>query len=311
MWEYILLTGLYSASIIWTIPFLLFSLFGIKLYKVSDKETFTKISSKIKNASMIDDKDKPLGIFIGKYYVGIFSNEGSKEGKQLLYIICSHTIYDVLIGKSNKLVENNSLENKEEIISVYDRRGNYFWMEYIKRTLTVTQFIATEKQKNIIEDIKLFYEANNNLHNRVVVYISGEPGSGKSMISILMTKIFNGSLVKTFNPTEPGDNFATLYAGISPTKENPLIVVLDEVDIHLDRIHLQRIPAHKHIPIQIIDKRTWNDFLDDINIGFYPFLILIMTSNISKEEIGSKYDISYLRENRVHLSYKLMKNSST
>jgi len=310
MWEYILLTGLYSASIIWTIPFLLFSLFGIKLYKVSDKETFTKISSKIKNASMIDDKDKPLGIFIGKYYVGIFSNEGSKEGKQLLYIICSNTIYDVLIGKSNKLLENNSLENKEEIISVYDRRGNYFWMEYIKRTLTVSQFTSTEKQKNIIDDISLFYFSINNLHNRVVAYISGEPGSGKSMISILMTKILNGNLVKTFNPTEPGDNFATLYASISPTKENPLIVVLDEVDIHLDRIHLQRIVPHKHIPIQIIDKRTWNDFLDDINIGFYPYLILIMTSNIPKEDIGSKYDISYLRENRVHLSYKLMKDNS-
>jgi hypothetical protein len=309
MWEYILVTGLFSASIIWSLPFLLLSLFGIKLYKVSDKETFTKISSKIKNASIIDDKDKPLGIFIGKYYIGFFSNEG-KEGKQLLYIICSNTIYDVLTRKQNKLVENNLLETKEEIISVYDRRGNYFWMEYIKRTLTVSQFTATEKQKNIIDDIRLFYESINNLHNRVVVYIYGEPGSGKSMISILMTKMMNGSLVKTFNPTEPGDNFATLYASISPTKENPLIVVLDEIDIHLDRIHLQRIPAHKHIPIQIIDKRTWNDFLDDINIGFYPYLILIMTSNISKEEIGSKYDISYLRENRVNLSYKLMKDNS-
>lgn len=303
MWEYILVTGLFSASIIWSLPFLLLSLFGLKLFKVSDKETFTKISSKIKNASIIDDKDKPLGIFIGKYYFGFFSNEG-KEGKQILYIICSQYMYENLIGKSN-----NSLENKEEI-SVYDRRGNYFWMEYIKRTLTVSQFTATEKQKNIIDDIRLFYEAINNIHNRVVIYIYGEPGSGKSMISILMTKMMKGSLVKTFNPTEPGDNFGTLYASISPTKENPLIVVLDEVDILLNRIHLQLILPHKHIPIQIIDKRTWNDFLDDINIGFYPYLILIMTSNISNEDIGKKYDISYLRENRIHLSYKLMKNSS-
>ena len=82
-------------------------------------------------------------------------------------------------------------------------------------------------------------------------------------------------------------------------------------NILLNRIHLQLILPHKHIPIQIIDKRTWNDFLDDINIGFYPYLILIMTSNISNEDIGKKYDISYLRENRIHLSYKLMKNSST
>lgn len=304
MWEYILVTGLFSASIIWSLPFLLFSFFGIKLYKVNDKETFTKISSKIKNASIIDDKDKPLGIFIGKYYIGFFSNEG-KEGKQILYVICSCNMYDQLICKSN-----NSLENKDEIISVYDRRGNYFWMEYIKRTLTVSQFTATEKQTSIIDDISLFYGSSNNLHNRVVVYIYGEPGSGKSMISILMTKMMKGSLVKTFNPTEPGDSFATLYASISPTKENPLIVVLDEVDIHLAKIHLQLIPPHKHIPIQMYDKRTWNDFLDDINIGFYPFLILIMTSNVSKEQIGSKYDISYLRENRVHLSFELMKDNS-
>ena len=314
MWEYILLTGLFSASIVWSLPFLLFSLFGIKLYKVNDKEMFTKISSKIKNSSMIDDNDKPLGIFIGKYYFGFFASDG-KEGKQILYIICAQTMYDNLIGKPiNSVVKSIDssgneiiVEKNKEIINVYNRRGNYFWMQYLKRTLDVSQFTATEKQKNIIDDISMFYHSINNLHNRVVTYIFGEPGSGKSMISILMTKIMKGSLVKTFNPTDPGDSFATLYADISPTKDKPLIVVLDEVDILLEKIHAQGIAPHKHIPIQITDKRTWNDFLDDINIGFYPNLIIIMTSNISRNEIGKKYDISYLRENRVHLSYELMK----
>jgi hypothetical protein len=37
--------------------------------------------------------------------------------------------------------------------------------------------------------------------------------------------------VDGFNPTNPGDSFDKLYSHIEPTKEKPMIVVLEEVDL--------------------------------------------------------------------------------
>ena len=48
-----------------------------------------------------------------------------------------------------------------------------------------------------------------------------------------------------------------------------MILVFDEVDIILNRIHGNNIERHKHIPIEIYDKTSWNRFMDEINLGLY------------------------------------------
>ena len=125
------------------------------------------------------------------------------------------------------------------------------------------------------------------------------------MIGILLSKELNGSLVTTFNPNEPGDTISSLYNTINPSKNNPLIIVMDEIDIMIDDIHNNKTTKHKNIPIQIYNKTTFNRFLDDINLGLYPYLILILTSNIDLNTLKRIYDRSYFRPERIHLEQEL------
>ena len=48
-----------------------------------------------------------------------------------------------------------------------------------------------------------------------------------------------------------------------------------------------KIVQHKNVLIQICEKSDWNGMLDKItDLGFYPHLILILTSNILLEKIN-------------------------
>jgi Cdc6-like AAA superfamily ATPase len=125
------------------------------------------------------------------------------------------------------------------------------------------------------------------------------------MISILIAKKLKGELVRTFNPSEPGDSISSLYNQVSPNKNKPLIIVFDEVDIMMDKIYNNKIVPHKHIPIEIQDKSSWNRFFDDINLGLYPYVILVLTSNTFANNIETKYDSSYIRDGRVHVKCEL------
>lgn len=59
------------------------------------------------------------------------------------------------------------------------------------------------------------------------------------------------------------------------------------------------------------DKITWNSFLDSIDIGLYPNLIIIFTSNISHEELSEKTDKSYLRVGRINIVCNLEKDTNS
>jgi Cdc6-like AAA superfamily ATPase len=155
--------------------------------------------------------------------------------------------------------------------------------------------VARERQREIIDEVKAHYDE----HGHTVVYLHGKPGTGKSLLGLLLTKELNGSLCNTFDPTEPGDTLNGLYNRVAPEKESPLIVVMDEFDVVLHNIHVGVAP-HKNIPIQVKNKTTWNQFLDRIQIGMYPNLILVLTSNKTPDYIN-EMDPSYIRKGRVDL----------
>ena len=86
---------------------------------------------------------------------------------------------------------------------------------------------------------------------------------------------------------------------------------MDEVDIQIEDIlapprsdvSFADIVSQKEIPPKktgfVKDKTTWNAWLDKIDFGLYPNVIVVMTSNKSPQEITS--DDSILRKGRVHV----------
>jgi len=194
---------------------------------------------------------------------------------------------------------------------IYYREGNFGWFDYVRRDYHHKKLQPKASQKHIIEQICSNYKQTEDSH-RVgcsVSFIHGEPGTGKSMIGEFLVQELlkvhkEVHFVDCFNPTDAGDPFAKMYTGIGPTKDSPLVVLLDEVDIIIENIHYQRILPHKNYVKEVYDKVTWNKFFDNLDRLRYPFVYLVMTSNRTERFIN-ELDASYIRNGRVGLKISL------
>jgi len=273
-------------------PFMATSLFGWSVIKVPStkmREMFPHV-----RVSSIKDGDEPAGWIASWWFIGYISKTGGERAESNdLYIFMrvktSHTLFD---GKK--------IGNAVKSITYFERSGDFFRTRYDKRELTDLVFTPRENQQSVIETIvKMFNETKS-----TVILLTGPPGTGKSTISYciatyLLSVCKGISFTDTFNPTTPGDDFGALYRKVNPTKDKPLIILLDEVDGLIDKVK-SSIPEHQYVPTQVRCKTTWNTWLDKIDRGFYPFVIMIMTSNKSIQWFD-EIDRSYMREGRVQL----------
>ena len=330
--------------IVWSMPFMLLYFTGIRLYKITNKRQIPMIFSRIAKTCSYTEDGNPRGWIWGKYYVGYImeeknTNSHGNSSTYSIFIICTPKFFEDLTDPNSKMglkkknivkpkndKENsdssssdsdssdsdssdsnssddetyNNKDKKKSKIKFYERQGNFFWLTYNNRDINVEKYVARDNQKEVISSLKKEYKKSSN----VVSVIHGDPGSGKSMIPILLAKELNGYLCDSYNPTEPGDDIAIIYNTIMPSVEKPLILVLEEFDIIIHRIHNNLIQSHKHIPIQVKDKTSWNTLLDRIDRGLYPNMFFLLTSN-SDPVIIDKLDSSYLRKGRVSSRFKL------
>lgn len=285
-------------AILWTLIFVPFILFGIKIHKITNQVLVINISKKIVNNSTMIEDNSPLGFFCGIFFAGyIHEHRSERRTSTEIYLLSSKKVYDQL---TTSLSANSENINADIKITLYERNGNFFDLKYLKRELSISKIIANESQKKIVDEIISAYKSGIRV---VTAYIYGKPGTGKSTIPIIIAQELSGSsLCKSFNPTEPGDTIQMLYNYVSPTKECPLILVLEEIDNIIYVIH-DGIMGHKYIPIQVKNKTGWTSLFDDIHIC-YPFMIVILTSNISYEAIDAK-DKCYLRKGRINYRYNM------
>ena len=291
-----------------TVPLIVLHLLKIQAYRISDKSEINGFAKKLKiYGSSLLSNEKPEGFIYGKWFLGFISVTSSQNGKKdkTLYILIKKNRYEEVKKTINDDDDDEDdikevKKDKKKEIKMWFRRGNYFWLQYISRVLNVEQYYPRAYQKAIINDILYDYSKIK------VVMLYGSPGSGKSMIPILMAKHFNGNYCTKWNPTEPGDALSTLYSEIMPCKKKPLILVLEEFDGIIDK--LGNIQSHKHIPIEVRNKTGWNGLLDELQMKIYPHIILFLISNQPPEYINQK-DPSYIREGRVDNIYEVRKDS--
>jgi len=291
-------------NIFWVIPILILKLFGYGYFVIkNDPVKVTEIIKLLEKTTTSTvtmyefGKIKPTGIFIGWKYCGIYTDLiTDREQQRELHLYTTNKIFKILI--ENEIKENSNIElNNIKIdassdISIYERMGNYYNFYYEKRIFDMNKYYPDFQQKNIIESIHTLYKKE----KRASVFISGDPGTGKSMIGFLLAKELNGRLCRTFNPTDPGDTMIKLVRDLEPTSNIPVIIVLDEANIMIRKI-TEGIVPHKNIPIVVHDKITFNRFMDDMM--FYENVILILTSNEPKKSMDD-IDESYLRKGRIN-----------
>ena len=295
----ILALGYAASQIPWSFIFLITQLVGVRLYSLKNREDCKRIQKRVGRCSHTTDDNKGFGYSVGYWYIMSISSENSDEGERYtIWLVATEASYAALTKGHVDTIEEKTVAKKTSL-KIFDRMGSFFSPYYKHRDINIESIIARDDQAAIIASIRVHQDA----HTHTVAYLHGPPGSGKSLVGVLLANAYGGSYCNTLKPWQPGDTLSALYAEVEPTKDSPLVVVFDEFDTALLRVHVG-IERHKNLPIQVADKTGWNQLLDEIQLGIYPHLIVLMTSNRTPEFICS-LDPSYIREGRVNIIAEL------
>lgn len=237
----------------------------------------------------------PLGLVISCNYVCYNYTECNTQGTSKIYsyILTTDNIYSSLY------------QNKSEKTSAtyYTITGCSYWDQNVEEYIYYEdEFKSSKNQKKIINEIIIKYNKKPICKTSLVIFIYGLPRSGKSEIGNFLVKYYKSSICIDWNPTMVGFQFRLLYNKVKPTKDKPLIIMLNEIDISLLPIIDGTIEQIKPFKREVSNKTDFNNLLDTFK-NKYNNVIVIMTSNIPS---GSISDQSLLRNGRVDIKYTLI-----
>jgi hypothetical protein len=304
-----------TIPILYTFPMIVAHLFKIQGYKITDQTECNQLISKLNiKRSVFYKNGKPFGLFYGKWYIGHIGSNDSQNGSQgqTMHIIMKRATYETVTDTADNKSATDTADNKstatpeKKIIDIRERRGNPWWWEYSDRKYDATKFLKREPrdyQQEVMNDILSIIR--NKSSRSGTFFIHGDPGTGKSLLTLLLAKQIGAYYCDTWKPTDPGDNLSNVYSTISPDDDKPLVLVLEECDKLIINVLEGSVKPHLYIPIPMMDKSDWNSMLDKVtDLGFYPNLILILTSNISRDTLHEK-DASILRDGRIDKAYHM------
>jgi len=286
-------------SVPWVMIFLVTQLFGVRLYVVKEKDIALRIQKRLTNSSHVADAGKGYGYSVGRWYFTSVSIERNEYGdKYDIWMIATADSYETLTRENDDVAPVGGPDMPvRKAMTVFDRVGSFTNVWFKRRNITLPDIEPRPEQMAVMGAICAHQEKR----GHTVVFLHGPPGSGKSMIGVMLARRMGAAYCNTLKPWQPGDMLADLYAEAEPTAEKPLVLAFDEFDGALMAIHVG-IPTHKAVPISIGDKAGWNKFLDEIDRGMFPHLVLVLTSNRDPAFIRA-LDPSYIREGRVDLTF--------
>lgn len=291
-------------SLIYNIISILISKY-VKILQIDDLLTIIKMREYYKKTYYVSTSYSnlelmPIGWIIGPNYIIHCIDDKS------MFMITNDDIINMIMSKTDDMKKDeDGLINR-----ILYKRTPYHNSNYLNEIILTNERMEciNPYQNHICNSIIKLYKKKNN----VIVFLHGSPGTGKSMISDIVASRINGSELQCWEPYQPNNFLYMMLKRINPSKNNPLVILLDEVDMILENIHkgILLYDKHKELRIEISTKRDWNNLMDEINTNnpckkhIYANIILIMTSNRSKKEIDS-WDKSFLRKGRIDLCYQL------
>ena len=264
------------------------------VYKILEKKT---VASKF---SFQYGKLYPAGIFLGWNCIGyLTSNDRNSGASAEIHIFTTNSFFNKIITEEAVIPRFEGKPSEQQNLKVLSKSGSYTNTYYSSRSLEVSSFLPQGDQAMITREIIDLYRKK----GRVTVFLNGICGAGKSTIGLLIAKELKATFCHTFNPFSPGDFLHSLVRDAETEAENPLVVVIEEVNSLIRVIHEDKNILHKDVRTHVYNKSTFNTFLDDMPL--FNNVILILTSNESKETIDL-LDPCYLRKGRVDLYYSMM-----
>jgi len=173
-------------------------------------------------------------------------------------------------------------------------------------TTTIYDYVPTPSQAPVIDII--VKEFNTKAKARVL--ITGPVGCKKSEIAWLIAKETGGIICNVWNPCQPGHSVHDIVYHAKTSKDHPLILCLEEVNMMIRSIHdINTQACTDFFRVATYDKNSWNTMLD--NISRMNNVILIMTANESRKDLESYTgDGSYLRNGRVSHAFEWNEESA-
>ena len=287
----------------WSLIFLFTQAIGIHFYMIKKREECSTIQKKLGPCSQITDGGKGSGYSIGYWYIAHVSSSNMDD--TYIWLIATKESYEALSKEKEIAIsfpfqsEDTKTKTKnQKPFSVVDRYGTNKNPYYRPRNLTLS-VRPRPIQQTIIDDIRELLQKKKS----AVVLLHGPPNVGKTMVSLIAANEFSGIYCNNLSPWEPGDTIVGVYTDVEISEKNPLILAFDEVDSAIEQIHVG-IQPHKDTKIKVRNKAGWNKMFDEIQKGFYPDLVVIMTTNRSPEFFDS-LDPSYMASHRVDKVYKI------
>lgn len=301
MWEFILFTLIADKAVLLHPIFLLFAFFGIQVYSFTDsveiKNTVKQL--KIRNSSIVKSEQN-IGIIIGKWFIGyICENDNGEKKSQTFYLVMRKKDYCEIKKTIDAKKFNTSIEQKEDPckVRIWNSTGNKWWRDYNNCIVDWSHIEPRANQVRIVENIKNLYREKRT--NSVVVYIHGPPGSGKTSVGLIIAKEFKSHYYDGWKPLSEGHPFSGIYTSVTPDREQPLIIVINEIDTYISKLDNQE--QVKDVERQFDGKADWNNFFDSVGMGLYPYVIIIATGNTP----ASKIDNSLMRPGRFDIVEEL------
>lgn len=166
------------------------------------------------------------------------------------------------------------------------------------------------QQYDIYKDVCDASRARFRKGNGFVCMIHGPSGSGKSTVPMLVAREMQAKVCMNVNPTEPGVLIEELLTTMSPSQEEPAILVFEEADVWMIDAFLGKITPHQVAKASVKNKGE-NNAMFDLLAGLRGrYVIAFVLCNKSPDEIKASIggDASPLRPGRINKIYHLYKS---
>ncbi len=256
----------------------------------------------------------PAQIVLGKgflSFVNVDKDYNSSEPAISIQLFAVSDIVQKILDKNhkNKFIEEDNceskvMENNSNNLIVYQKTESWISSEYEYKNINFNNTFTSDIQFKCVDYIceSLCTAVENGFNNSITVLITGKSGIGKSKIGYVLASRLNASLCEDFELTSPGYCLNNLLKVCNPSKNNPLVLLINEYDIPIMKIIDNTVINHKVYRSPINDKNSNNKFMDNLCVN--DNLITILTSNKNYQWFMDK-DVSIVRPGRINIHIDL------